>query len=132
MPIARHLPVSMLLPPGSKGEKRKPKGVRYWQEADLIAGDMHYIYKYSTPDLGGKFVITNTTTPENIQWLKDRGVHTVITTTPRYEGRSFGLNMMEAALTAYAGLGRPLSNHELNSLIDRLELRPWVQFLKEI
>jgi hypothetical protein len=50
----------------------------------------------------------------------------VITTTPRYEGRTFGTNMMEAALTAYAGKGRPLTDTELNTLIDELELRPTV------
>jgi hypothetical protein len=53
-------------------------------------------------------------------------VKTVITTTPRYDGRSFGTNMMEAALTAYAGKGRRLSDAELNRLIDELELKPSV------
>ena len=48
----------------------------------------------------------------------------VITTTPRYDGRSFGTNMLEAALTAYAGKGRSLSESELNVLIDELELKP--------
>lgn len=51
-------------------------------------------------------------------------MRTVITTTPRYEGRTFGTNLMEAALTAYAGKGRPLLDEELNALIDELELRP--------
>jgi hypothetical protein len=74
-------------------------------------------------------VITNTTTPANLEFLWERGVSTVITTTPRYEGRTFGTNMMEAALTAYAGKGRILTDLELNQLIDELELRPTVQSL---
>lgn len=45
------------------------------------------------------------------------------------EGRTFGTNMMEAALTAYAGKGRPLGDDELNDLIDDLELRPTVTTL---
>jgi hypothetical protein len=53
----------------------------------------------------------------------------VITTTPRYEGRLFGTNLTEAMLTAYAGMGRPLSDVELNALIDDLDLRPTVQAL---
>ncbi len=73
--------------------------------------------------------MTNTTTEENIELLKSRGVKTVITTTPRYEGRSFGTNMMEAALTAYAGKGRRLTDEELNGLIDELGLRPTVMYL---
>jgi len=51
-------------------------------------------------------------------------VKRVITTTPRYDGRSFGTNMLEAALTAYAGKGRRLTDDELNGLIDELGLRP--------
>ena len=79
--------------------------------------------------LAGKTVITNTTTPSNLEFLRGRGVSTVVTTTPRYEGRTFGTNMMEAALTAYAGKGRTLTDLELNRLIDELELRPTVQSL---
>ncbi len=66
------------------------------------------------------------TTEDNITLLNERGVKTIITTTPRHDGRSFGTNMMEAALTAYAGKGRRLSDEELNGLIDTLELKPSV------
>jgi len=127
LPVAGFLPISVLFPPGAKDETHHPKYQAFWQQADLIAGDMHYIQKYAPDDMRGKFVITNTTTEENIQVLKQRGVAKVLTTTPRYEGRSFGVNMMEGVLTAYAGLGRPLSIRELNALIDELDLRPSLQ-----
>jgi hypothetical protein len=39
--------------------------------------------------------------------------------------------MMEATLTAYAGKNRPLSDVELNDLIDELEFRPSVQRLNK-
>lgn len=126
MPIAGFLPLETLYPPGVKDEAPHPKHLSQWEEADLIAGDMHYIRKYSSENLAGKWVITNTTTEENIELLKNRGVRVVITTTPRYEGRSFGINMMEAVLTAYAGKERPLEAQELNSLVDELDLRPEV------
>jgi hypothetical protein len=129
LPIVGFLPLSAILPPGTKGEERKPKHLRFWQEADLIVGDMHYLYTYAPENLRGKWVITNTTTPENIELLRERGVRRVITTTPRYGGRSFGVNMMEAALTAYAGKGRPLTAAELGVLIDELDLRPNVEVL---
>jgi len=77
-------------------------------------------------DLKGKTIVTNTTTEDNIALLKERGVKTVITTTPRYDGRSFGTNLTEAMLTAYTGKGRRLSDDELNGLIDELDLRPEV------
>ncbi|MEW5871625.1 MAG: quinate 5-dehydrogenase [Chloroflexota bacterium] len=129
LPVAGFLPISVLFPPGVKDEAPHPKYQSYWQQADLIAGDMHYIRKYACADLRGKFIITNTTTEENIAMLRERGARLVLTTTPIYEGRSFGVNMMEGVLTAYAGKGRPLDLTELNNLIDELDLRPTLQIL---
>jgi hypothetical protein len=129
-PIVSYFPMSMLFY-GSGGAEAEPKYQRYWQEADLIAGDFLFMRKYLPDDLTGKTVITNTTTAENIELLRVRGVRQVITTTPRYEGRSFGTNLMEAALTAYVGGGRSLSDAELNTLIDELDLRPSVQGLNK-
>jgi hypothetical protein len=90
----------------------------------LVAGDFLFMRKYMPKRMDGKTVVTNTTTEENIELLKSRGVKTVITTTPCYEGRSFGTNMMEAALTAYVGKGRNLTDDELNGLINELGMRP--------
>jgi len=75
-------------------------------------------------DLSGKTIVTNTTTEDNIVLLKERGVKRIITTTPRFDGRSFGTNMNEAMLTAYVGKGRRLSDDELNGLIDELGVKP--------
>ena len=125
LPFVSHFPMSMLFY-GSDGAEQEPKYQKYFLASDLLAGDFLFMRKYMPLDLSGKTVITNTTTPENIKLLGGRGVKTVITTTPRYDGRSFGTNMLEAALTAYAGKGRPLIDSELNVLIDELELRPTV------
>ncbi len=129
LPVVSNLPISMVYPTGEKQETIEPKFVKYWQQADLIAGDFLYIRKHMPEDLSGKDILTNTTTADDVTLLKDRGVRWLITTTPRYEGRSFGTNMMEAALTAYAGKGRPLTDDELNQLIDELDLRPNVERL---
>ncbi|MCB0017872.1 MAG: hypothetical protein KDE09_08780, partial [Anaerolineales bacterium] len=56
--------------------------------------------------------------------FRERGVEYVLTTTPVLDGRSFGTNMMEAALTAIAGKGRPLNDAELNALLDELQFKP--------
>ncbi len=128
-PLVSRFPMSMLYY-GSSGEtKPEPKYSRHFETADLIAGDFLFMQRYLPEELTGKTVITNTTTDENVAFLGARGVRTVITTTPRYQGRSFGTNMMEAALTAYAGMGRILTDDELNALIDELDLRPSVQQL---
>ncbi|RJP49680.1 MAG: quinate 5-dehydrogenase [Anaerolineaceae bacterium] len=125
LPIVSHFPMSMIFY-GSDGAEHEPKYVKYFDESDLIAGDFLFMRKYMPKDLSGKTIVTNTTTEENIALLKERGVKTVITTTPRFDGRSFGTNMNEAMLTAYAGKGRRLSDAELNGLIDTLGIKPTV------
>jgi hypothetical protein len=125
LPFVSIFPMSMLFY-GSSGAEHKPKYTRYFQGSDLIAGDFLFMRKYMPERMDGATVVTNTTTAANIDLLKARGVKMVITTTPRYEGRSFGTNMLEAALTAYAGLGRRLTDTELNDLIDDLGLKPAV------
>jgi len=127
-PLVSHFPMSLIYY-GSGGYEPEPKYVRYWRQADLVASDFLFMLKHMPLDMHGKTVITNTTTDANVELLRERGVRTVITTTPRYNGRSFGTNMMEATLTAYAGKGRPLTDDELNALIDELDLRPSVQHL---
>ena len=130
LPLVSYFPMSMLFY-GSSGSEHEPKYQQFWEESDLLAGDFLFMRKYLPTHLNGKTVVTNTTTEENIEFLRQRGVRMVMTTTPRYEGRSFGTNMMEAALTAYAGKGRPLTDEELNSLIDELDLRPHVMVFDE-
>ena len=125
LPIVSYFPMPLIFY-GSNGAEHKPKYVKYFEGSDLIAGDFLFMRKYMPARLDGKTVVTNTTTEDNIALLKERGVKTVITTTPRYDGRSFGTNAMEAALTAYAGKGRRLSDEQLNGLIDDLELKPSV------
>ena len=123
LPIVSHFPMSMIFY-GSDGAEHEPKYTKYFEESDLIAGDFLFMRKYMPLNLSGKTIVTNTTTEDNIALLKERGVKRVITTTPRFDGRSFGTNMNEAMLTAYAGKGRRLSDDELNGLIDELGLMP--------
>jgi len=123
LPIVSHFPMNMLFY-GSDGAEHEPKYTKYFEESDLIAGDFLFMRKYMPKNLSGKTVVTNTTTEENIALFKERGVKTLITTTPRFDGRTFGTNMNEAMLTAYAGKGRRLTDDELNGLIDELELKP--------
>jgi len=130
LPFVSYFPMSMIFY-GSGGAEHKPKYQRYWERSDLIAGDFLFMRKYMPHDITGKTIVTNTTTAENVELVRERGARMLITTTPRFEGRTFGTNMMEAALTAYAGKGRPLSDAELNTLIDELDFRPSVQRLNE-
>jgi hypothetical protein len=125
LPLVSHFPMSMIFY-GSDGAEHEPKYVKYFEESDLIAGDYLFMRKYMPQSLSGKTILTNTTTEENIALFKERGAQTVITSTPRFDGRTFGTNMNEAMLTAYAGQGRRLMDEELNQLIDELKILPTV------
>jgi hypothetical protein len=61
--------------------------------------------------------------------FKKCGVKYLVTTTPVLEGRSFGTNMMEAALIAISGKGRVLTSAEYNELLDQLGFEPQLQEL---
>ncbi len=129
MPIVGRMPLSMLYPTGEKQEKVTPKYEKYYQGNTVIGGDFLYIKQHMPEDMHGKIIVTNTTTPADVEFLKKRGIKYLITTTLSFDGRSFGTNMMEAALVAIAGKGRPLTRDEYNELIDKLNFEPQLQEL---
>jgi len=129
MPIVGRVPFAWIYPTGEKQEKRTPKWGKYYAWATVIAGDCHYIKRFMPDDLTGKVIVTNTTTPEDVETFRKAGVKYLVTTTPVLDGRSFGTNMMEAALVAVSGKGRPLTWPELNEMLDKLGFEPQLQEL---
>jgi hypothetical protein len=129
VPIATRLPLKMLYPTGEKQDEIIPKFTQYYEWADVIAGDCHYIKRHMPPNLQGKVIATNTTTLKDMDLFRERGVTHVVTTTPQLNGRSFGTNMMEAALTAVAGKKRALSHSELDDMLVNLNMKPSVHKL---
>lgn len=100
LPIVTKLPFEKLYPTGEKQEKVDPKHAKYYEWADVIAGDFHLIRRFMPEKLEGKTIITNTVTSSDVQLLKERGIATLVTTTPEMQGRSFGTNVMEAMMVA--------------------------------
>lgn len=129
LPVLGRLPFEWLYPTGEKQEQRVPKFEKYYAWAAVIAGDCHYIKRHMPDRLDGKIIATNTTTASDIELFTQAGVKYLVTSTPVLEGRSFGTNMMEAALVAVSGKGRPLTNPELNELLDQLGFKPQIQIL---
>jgi len=129
LPIGGRLPFKWVYPTGEKQEQRVPKWEKYYLWSTVIAGDCHYV-KHHMPDrLDGKVIATNTTTPTDIDAFRASGVKYLVTSTPVLEGRSFGTNMMEAALVAVSGKKRVLTHDELNQLLDQLGFTPQLQEL---
>lgn len=130
MPIAGRLPFEMLYPTGEKQEKHVPKFQKYYHWATVIAGDCHYVKRHMPLDgMQGKVVVTNTTTPDDVEFFRKVGIKYLLTTTPVLEGRSFGTNMMEAALVAVSGKNRSLTWGELGEMITKLGFEPQLQEL---
>lgn len=100
LPVLTRLPFQIMYPTGKKQEEITPKYHKYYQWADIIAGDFHLIRRYIPDDMKGKVIITNTTTSEDVELLRARGIDTLVTTTPELQGRSFGTNVIEAMIIA--------------------------------
>src|SRR3990170_1177181 len=129
MPIAGRLPFDWIYPTGEKQEKRVPKWEKWYRWGTVVAGDAHYIKRHMPEQLDGKVIATNTTTTEDVELFRRGGVKYLVTSTPVLEGRSFGTNMIEAALIAASGKGRLLTHDELNDLLGRLGMQPQLQEL---
>ena len=131
LPIITQLPFKLFYPLGSAQDKEpEPKWTQYYQEATVLAGDFVSIRAHMPDDLKGKIVVTNTTTAKNVDELRKRGLHILVTTTPRLEGRSFGTNVMEATLLAL--MDKPQSevtSADFLDLIDRIPLEPNIEIL---
>ncbi|MEP0804808.1 MAG: quinate 5-dehydrogenase [Chloroflexota bacterium] len=129
IPIVTRFPFEWLYPTGEKQDERIPKYEKYYHWATVIAGDCHYVKRHMPDDMQGKVIVTNTTTPEDVELFRKCGVKYLVTTTPVLEGRSFGTNMMEAALVAVSGKGRPLTWAEYDELLNKLGFEPQLQEL---
>lgn len=129
LPIIGRMPLSMLYPTGEKQLEVTPKYEKYYQGNTVTAGDWLYIKSHMPEDMMGKIIVTNTTTEGDVDFLKARGIKYLVTTTPVMDGRTFGTNMLEAALVAAAGKGRTLTNDELNQIIDELGIKPQIREL---
>lgn len=123
-PIVVQLPFSMIYPTGEQQGESKPRQIRYFLENEIIAGDFHFIHRYMPPELPGKIVITNTVTRDDVRYLKERGVKTLVATTPEMDGRSFGTNILEAILVAMAGSTRELSEDQYGRMLEDLKITP--------
>ncbi|MHB1043894.1 MAG: quinate 5-dehydrogenase [Eubacteriales bacterium] len=129
LPELVKMPIHMLYPTGKKQETQDEDKVKkfssYYYEAEVIAGDFHLIRRFMPAGLNGQTVLTNTTTKDDLEFLREKGVGTLVTTTPEFSGRSFGTNVMEAALVAILGKRwEEVTEEDYLDLLERLEFKP--------
>lgn len=131
LPVVTQFPIPWLYALGSEQDKPpQPKWQKYYNEAEILAGDFIQVRQYMPDDLSGKIIVTNTTTARNVEELRERNLHILVTVTPRLEGRSFGTNVMEATLLAL--MDKPQSEvteRDFLDLIGRIPLEPNIEVL---
>ena len=132
LPDACKLPFQFFYPTGKKQEKPpQPKYPQYYEQAEIVAGDFHFMRQFMPERLDGKIILTNTVTPENIEELRSRGVRMLITTTPDFGGRSFGTNVIKAALLALLGkTWSEVTAADYERVMRELDLKPRVVDLR--
>ncbi|NPV28690.1 MAG: quinate 5-dehydrogenase [Firmicutes bacterium] len=131
LPILSQLPFKYLYPTGAKQEEVTAKYERYYLDADIIAGDFHFIRRYMPPKLPGKIVITNTVTRDDVELLRERGAAVLVTTTPEFGGRSFGTNVLEGVLISLLGkTTAEVTPEDYSALLDRIGFKPRVEYLQ--
>ncbi|MBN1976730.1 MAG: quinate 5-dehydrogenase [Anaerolineae bacterium] len=131
LPVLTHLPFSWVYPVGDKQEQEPAKKhSRFYEGADVIAGDFLQVWSNLPDDLSGKIIITNTTTAKNVEELQKRNLHILVTTTPRLAGRSFGTNVIEAVCRCL--IDKPddqITEADFVDLIERVPLKPQLHVL---
>ena len=131
LPVITQVPYEWLYPLGAAQDKPpQAKWQKYYRQSQVIAGDFLQIRQFMPDDLTGKIIVTNTTTAKNVEELKQRNLHILVTVTPRLEGRSFGTNVMEATLLAL--MDKPQSEvveTDFVDLIERIPLLPNIEVL---
>lgn len=132
-PVAVQLPFAWLYEAEADHEtavQAESKHAALYRSADIIAGDFKYVRKYMPADMRGTWVVTNTTTAEDVEFLRERGVDLLVTSTPRLEGRSFGTNVIEATMVALEGARQRLAPARYMELLRETGFTPDAQWLQ--
>ncbi len=131
-PIVVQLPFSWIYATGSKQDKTTTSERYRWiyDWAEVIAGDWHLIRRYAPARLDGLTVLTNPTTRDDVAFLRAAGASRLVTTTPRYTGRSLATNLLEAALVAVHGGYLEAADYE--DSLDAMGYRPTEVPLDEV
>lgn len=124
LPLFSRVPITYLYPLGERQREIRPRWHKYYQQAEILVGDWHFLRRHLPERVEGKVFITSTITAADRELLAARGAKTLITFMPVIKGRSLASNAWEAALVAAAG--GPLQGRELLALVGSAGLKPEV------
>lgn len=127
-PVITRLPIELFYPTGENQMKNVPRFSQYFQQAEIIAGDFHFIRTNMPEKLTGKLIIANTVTKQDEQLLKERGVKMLVTTTPEIGGRSLGTNVLEAILVTLLGKKpEEITPYDYGRILKELDIMPRIK-----
>jgi predicted amino acid dehydrogenase len=134
LPTLCRAPYGKLCPVGGEQDLRTPRGIKYFDQAHIIAGDYVYIRRFAPGNLRGKVVITNTLSASDVEHLREQGVESLITiTAPLDDEHPFvGTNVIEAIFAST--MDRPLAEvteDDYLNLVARSDLEPRITVLNE-
>jgi len=130
LPLLRHIPLRLLYPLGKMQEQNIPRFEKYFNEAEIIAGDYHFIHRNMPEDLKGKTVITSTVTADDIRLLESRGVSLLVTTSPNFNGRSYGSNVLEGILYCLINKeGNKINLQSVQKMAAQVAWKPRIEYL---
>lgn len=134
LPLVARMPFQWLYPTGEKQNITVPQWGKYYEWADVVAGDYLYI-KRTMPTvesnlLNDKTIITNTITEEDMQMLKDRKVKLLVTSTPEFDGRRFATNVFEGIMITLLGKSPDeITLEDYEMMLAKLDWKPTITYL---
>ncbi|MCA9898537.1 MAG: serine carboxypeptidase [Ardenticatenaceae bacterium] len=127
----RAYPFRRLFP--QAGTAAQPRSPKLFEWADVIAGDMGGIRRYSPPQLKRKVIVTESATEEDVVDLRERGASAIVTTMPPlgHELAHLGAAVFEAILVALrADTQAELTENTYLNLMARMEWKPGIKYLQ--
>lgn len=130
LPLLMHLPLDFWWHRGPLTPRHPRRWRKYFDWAEVLAGDFPTLRRHLPASIADKVVITNSTTEDDETELANRGARMVVTTSPLLEGRAFATNVLEGVFVAL--LEKPpeaLRHQDYFALADRLGWEPNVREL---
>jgi predicted amino acid dehydrogenase len=134
LPTLCRVPYGRLCPVGGEQDPRTPRGVKYFDQAGVIAGDFCYVRRFAPDDLRGKTIVTNALSSADVEDLRARGAQSLITITPPLSGKYpfLGTNVIEAAFVSFIDRApAEITDDDYLNLVARSDLEPHITVLNE-
>ncbi|MDI3316369.1 MAG: quinate 5-dehydrogenase [Bacillota bacterium] len=100
LPWLRRLPIRRLYPLGAAQEVAGRSRRGPLARSRLLAGDFHFLYRHLPLRLEGRWMLTSTVRPGELDELRRRGLEGVLLLGPGWRGLAPGANLLEALARA--------------------------------